>query len=40
MIRNVNYADRNQVRIHNVAFDVVKTNIGTANGAEFALKMH
>lgn len=40
MIRNISYADRNQVRIHNVAFDVVKTNIGTANGAEFALKMH
>lgn len=40
MIRNVNYADRNQVRIHNVAFDVVKTNVGTTNGAEFALKMH
>ena len=39
MIRNINYADRNQVRIHNVAFDVVKTTIGTANGAEFALKM-
>lgn len=39
MIRSVNYADRNQVRIHQVGFDVVKTNVGTTNGAEFALKM-
>ena len=37
---NVNYADRNETRIHQVQLRVVKTNIGTANGAEFALKMH
>lgn len=40
VIRNINYADRNQVRIHNVALDVVRTAITTANGDEFQLKMH
>ena len=39
MIRSLNYSDRNQVRVHSVNFDVVKTDIGTTNGNEFQLKM-
>jgi len=39
LIRSLNYSDRNQVRVHSVNFDVVKTDIGTTNGNEFQLKM-
>lgn len=38
-LTDVTPGDRNGVMIHQAKFDVVKTNIGTTNGAEFALKM-